>query len=322
MNRIDRLTAMLIQLQTKRIVRAQEIADRFAISLRTVYRDIRALGEAGVPVIGEAGQGYSLQEGYRLPPVMFTREEATAFLTAEKLVEKFTDPATDRTYKSAMFKVRAVLRGGEKDQLEHMENHIQVLRNYLPLPGIDGVLQALLQGASERRVMHLRYRALQAAQPTERDIEPVGVFFSGGYWHALAYCRLRGDYRDFRSDRMERLTATGQHFTTVHPSLRSFLDRIAGEQNLEKAVIRVEARAARFIQNQKYFYGFVSEQEHDQVYDMTFLVPGDDGFLRWLMSFGDQVTPLEPASLRERFARLLQVIQQRHPSSGGPSEPV
>ena len=98
MNRIDRLAAILIQLQSKRIVKAQDLADRFQISLRTVYRDISALEEAGVPIIGESGIGYSLADGYRLPPVMFTKEEATSFLTAEKLVEKFTDRQTNAIF--------------------------------------------------------------------------------------------------------------------------------------------------------------------------------------------------------------------------------
>ena len=91
MNRFDRITAILIQLQSKKVVRAQDLADRFDISLRTVYRDIRTLEEAGVPLYGEAGVGYSIVDGYRLPPVMFTQEEAMAFITAEKLMEKFTD---------------------------------------------------------------------------------------------------------------------------------------------------------------------------------------------------------------------------------------
>uniref|UniRef100_UPI003593F555 helix-turn-helix transcriptional regulator n=1 Tax=Persicitalea sp. TaxID=3100273 RepID=UPI003593F555 len=68
MNRLDRLTALLIQLQSKRILRSQEIAERFDISLRTVYRDMRTLEMAGVPIIGEAGVGYSIVQGYRLPP--------------------------------------------------------------------------------------------------------------------------------------------------------------------------------------------------------------------------------------------------------------
>src|SRR5688572_19482220 len=102
MNRIVRVIAILIQLQSRRVVKAQDIAERFEISLRTVYRDITTLQEAGVPIIGEVGVGYSIMDGYRLPPVMFTKEEAIAFLTAEKLVEKLTDASTKESYLSAM----------------------------------------------------------------------------------------------------------------------------------------------------------------------------------------------------------------------------
>src|SRR5687768_2656700 len=122
MNRIDRVSAILIQLQSKRVVKAQQIADRFRVSLRTIYRDVKCLEEAGIPVIGEAGSGYSLMDGYRLPPVMFTKEEAISFLTAEKLVEKFTDETNGRNFKSAMYKVRAVLRTTEKELLERIDN--------------------------------------------------------------------------------------------------------------------------------------------------------------------------------------------------------
>ena len=96
MNRIDRIAAILIQLQSKRLVKGNEIAERFDISLRTVYRDIQTLIEAGVPILSETGIGYSIMEGYRLPPIMFTREEALAFLTAEKLVQQFTDETTSK----------------------------------------------------------------------------------------------------------------------------------------------------------------------------------------------------------------------------------
>src|SRR6195952_2114515 len=105
MNRINRVSAILIQLQSRRVVKASDIAARFNISLRTVYRDVKTLEEAGVPIIGEAGVGYSIMDGYRLPPVMFTKEEATAFLTAEKFVEQLTDNETSAYYQSAMYKV-------------------------------------------------------------------------------------------------------------------------------------------------------------------------------------------------------------------------
>ena len=131
MNRIDRISAILIQLQSKRVVKGQEIADRFGISLRTVYRDVRTLEEAGVPVVSEAGTGYSLGEGYRLPPVMFSPEEATAFLTAEKLVEKFTDSATSKIYSHGLDKIKAVLRSDDKHNLNQMYEHIEVVKSLI-----------------------------------------------------------------------------------------------------------------------------------------------------------------------------------------------
>src|SRR3954463_4776967 len=130
MNRIDRISAILIHLQSRRVVKAIDIAERFGISLRTVYRDVKTLEEAGIPIIGEAGIGYSIMDGYRLPPVMFTREEATAFLTAEKFVEKLTDAATMAQYQSAMYKVRAVLKTSEKDALENLDGSIEVLKSH------------------------------------------------------------------------------------------------------------------------------------------------------------------------------------------------
>src|SRR5680860_1082305 len=124
--RFDRIVAILIQLQSKRIVRAQDLADRFEVSLRTIYRDIRSLEASGVPIASEAGVGYSIMEGYRLPPVMFTREEAGSFVAAEKLMQKFTDKSLGAYHESAMYKVKSVLRGREKDWISALESQVRI----------------------------------------------------------------------------------------------------------------------------------------------------------------------------------------------------
>jgi predicted DNA-binding transcriptional regulator YafY len=79
--RISRLTAIITQLQTKRLVTAPELASKFSVSVRTIYRDIRALEQAGIPIYVEEGKGYRIMEHYRLPPVMFTESEANALIT-------------------------------------------------------------------------------------------------------------------------------------------------------------------------------------------------------------------------------------------------
>jgi predicted DNA-binding transcriptional regulator YafY len=120
MNRIDRLTAMILMLQGHRVVTAEQLAEHFELSVRTVYRDISALGEAGVPIVAEAGVGYSLMRGYHMPPVMFTEEEAAALFTSGELCEQFGDESLKQSMKGALLKVRAALPDDRKDFLRRL----------------------------------------------------------------------------------------------------------------------------------------------------------------------------------------------------------
>jgi predicted DNA-binding transcriptional regulator YafY len=182
MNRIDRISAILIQLQSRRVVKAADIAERFNISLRTVYRDVKTLEEAGIPLIGEAGVGYSIMDGYRLPPVMFTKEEATAFLTAEKFVEKLTDTSTSANYKSAMYKVRAILKTTEKDLLESMDDRIAVLKTIeRPEIGSNDHIQTILNSIALKK-----YCRLIILPSTARNIPSAMLSLSGYFlWQAI-----------------------------------------------------------------------------------------------------------------------------------------
>lgn len=314
MNRIDRISAILIQLQSRRVVKASDIADRFNISLRTVYRDVKTLEEAGIPLIGEAGVGYSIMDGYRLPPVMFTREEATAFLTAEKLMEKLTDPSSDENYKSAMYKIRSVLRMAEKDYLDNIDGHIEVLKSRRS-PGVKldlNPLQIILRGIGERTVLSIHYFAMHNQQRTERCIEPVGVFYQDNYWHLIAWCRLREDYRDFRLDRISNISLTGERFRTQHPNLNEYISRSARERNLQQVVMRVEKRIVPYLNEQKYYNGFVSEREVDDMVEMTFLTEYIEGFVRWMMMYGDTAIIISPEELKTKVRDLSNTIMLRN----------
>lgn len=118
LKRVSRLTAILTILQTKRLFTAAELADKFSVSIRTIYRDIRALEQAGIPVLTEDGKGYSLMDGYRIPPIMFSESEANALVTAEKLVFKNGDSSLIREYTEAINKIKAVLRYSTKEKTD------------------------------------------------------------------------------------------------------------------------------------------------------------------------------------------------------------
>jgi predicted DNA-binding transcriptional regulator YafY len=314
MNRIDRISAILIQLQSRRVVKASDIADRFGISLRTVYRDVKSLEEAGIPVIGEAGVGYSLVEGYRLPPVMFTREEATAFLTAEKFVEKMTDASTAAQHRSAMYKVRAILKTTEKDLLESLDGSIAVLKSQTQRRANNNNdhLQAILNGVANKKVLCIDYMAGYSQEKTNREIEPVGIFYLDNYWHLIAYCRMRADYRDFRIDRIRSLTETEHTFEGKHPTLKTYIERTAEEHKLQTIIIRVENEIVRYISEQRYYNGFVSEIQGDKYSEMTFLTMSIEGFVRWFMMFGDQAEIVSPQFVRDRVKAIANVIAARN----------
>jgi predicted DNA-binding transcriptional regulator YafY len=312
MNRIDRVSAILIQLQSRRVVKAIDIAGRFNISLRTVYRDVKTLEEAGIPIIGEAGVGYSIMEGYRLPPVMFTREEATAFLTAEKFVEKLTDASTMEHHKSAMYKIRAILKTAEKNLLEDIDNKIEVLKSHSQLR-VDNKdhIQTLLNSIAKRNVLTIDYFANHSQQHTRRDIEPIGIFYKDSYWHLIACCRLRNAYRDFRIDRINCVLVTDKVFDSKHPTLKAYIAQTAKEQELDLVVIKVNKEIYSHLEYQKYYSGFVSEKTIGNQIEMTFLTTSLEGFARWFM-FGDSAEIVSPDSLKERVGNIAAVIVQKN----------
>src|SRR5688572_13843418 len=110
MNRLIRLTNILLQLQSRRLVTSQDLAEKFGISQRTVYRDIRALEEAGVPVIGEIGTGYFLPDDYRMPPLMFSEDEINALLTAREYFSTNPDNSVFTNIDSLVVKIKTVLK--------------------------------------------------------------------------------------------------------------------------------------------------------------------------------------------------------------------
>ena len=313
MNRIDRVTAILIQLQSKRVVKAQEIAYRFTISLRTVYRDIKTLEAAGIPIIGEAGIGYSIMEGYRLPPVMFTREEATAFLTAEKLVEKLTDNSTRETYGAAMFKIKSVLRLTERDHMENMDKYIEVIESpYLSNQKNEtAYLQSILRAIGEKAILNIDYFAEHSQEKTNRNIEPIGIFFMSRYWYLIAWCTLRKDYRTFRVDHIKYLSVTAIYFEKEHPSLQSFLTKVSKEKELYTIIVRVEKEIIKYLGEQKFYNGFVSQKEVDGKIEMTFLTASLEGFARWYMLFGQWAEILAPKELPALILKNLDALSKK-----------
>lgn len=310
LNRFDRIVAILIQLQSKRIVKAQELADRFNVSLRTVYRDVRTLEASGVPIISEAGVGYSIMDGYRLPPVMFTREEAASFLTAEKLMKGFTDKSLEASYETAMIKIRSVLRGAEKDMVETLDNQIQIRRsNRLFNEKIPNVLEVTMHAIADRRQVELDYEGYDKDKRTQRVIEPIGLFHENNHWYVSAYCCLRDDYRHFRADRILGLKALAATFSKEHGPATMQLSQWEPSSTVQVR-LRMPERVARYVRMERKYYGFREESLDGEEVEMIFDAPEScEGIARWFLMFADHARIIEPQQMKDRVKSILDAIQ-------------
>lgn len=222
MNRIDRLLGILTLIQSKKYVQAETIADKYNISIRTVYRDVRALCEQGIPVSFEPNKGYFIMQGYFLPPVSFTTEEANALLLMESLVKGFTDKSIQAHYTNVLNKVKAVLRTTQKEQVESMSANIM-----MQLPACFDTnyehLSIIQNAVTTKTVLELSYTS-KTEETSLRRIEPIGLIFYAMHWHLIGWCTLRSDYRDFRVSRITQIRNLEKPFTKAdHLPLQEYM---------------------------------------------------------------------------------------------------
>lgn len=305
--RFDRIISILIQLQSKRIVKAQELADRFEVSLRTIYRDIRSLETSGVPIYSEPGVGYSLVDGYRLPPVMFTREEATSFIASEKLMETFIDKELGKHYASAMFKIKSVLKNTDKDWLSSIESKVIIQQPSVHLfnEKVPDAMSILFKSIANKTQVKLLYQAFDS-DSFERIIEPVGIFHDNNNWYIFGFCHLRKDYRQFRADRIQGIEQTNTLFVREHNTLETYLNK-EKECPTTQVILLVDKKIVKYLDYEKKYHGFVSQKKIDDKIEMIFLSRDiENGFSRWLLMFADYATIIEPPRLKERMLELLE----------------
>ncbi|RYE54436.1 MAG: YafY family transcriptional regulator [Sphingobacteriales bacterium] len=222
MNRIDRLFGILILLQTRKYITADKIADQFEISIRTVYRDIKALSEQGIPISFEQPKGYFIVQGYFLPPVSFNTEEANALLIMERVVTGFTDKSIQKHYTTALNKVKAVLKTTQKEKLEFLNDNIKI-QLHDSMKNEFEHLSILQTAISSQNIIEIIYTTL-GSENSKREIEPIGLIFYAFNWHLIAWCHLREQYRDFRVSRIEKIRCIESPFRkTEHMKLSEYM---------------------------------------------------------------------------------------------------
>ncbi|MBD1582853.1 helix-turn-helix transcriptional regulator [Pseudoalteromonas sp. S16_S37] len=229
MHKSERLFQLVNLLKGRRLaITAKQLAERFEVSERTIYRDIESLQDSGVPIHGEAGIGYIIDD-HPLPPMMFNVDELTALLLGSKMVGAWTDPTLSGHAKAAIEKIEAVLPPHLKQQSDHSPYLVSSFNHGKKQQDFSESLRKAI--ASCTRV-ELQYSDVNDT-PSNRVIEPLGLVYWGGKWTLIAFCLLRQDYREFRLDRMQKLTITNNHFVKHK------------EKNLEHYIALIRAKYAK-----------------------------------------------------------------------------
>ena len=221
--RLSRLTAILTQLQTKRLLTASELAKKFSLSVRTIYRDIRALEHAGVPILTQEGKGYTLMEGYRIPPIMFTEKQANALILAEQLVLKNKDASFVNDYLEAIEKIKALLSYKFKDKANLLAERTRFNQNINSEKNSNSLsdLQFALTNSCVTKIDYTN----EANENTTRSVEPFALLSTTENWLLVAFCRSRNTFRFFRLDRIKKLEILIEKFPAHQMTLQEYFDK-------------------------------------------------------------------------------------------------
>ena len=306
---------MVLFLQGRRVVRAEDLAARFEINIRTVYRDIAALGEAGVPISGEAGVGYCLMKGYQLPPVMFTVEEASAFFVGGELVKQFTDASLQGPMASALDKLRAVLPRDRQDHVEKLVSRT-IVRGRAGRATPDLAAQRWMVTVQRavvlRRVLRMTYRGLDRDEDTHREVEPLGVVFYGGAWSLVGWCRLRKDIRHFRVDRIQRLELLPVTFPPRDDfSLVKHMENYGEERRSLPVQVWFHRYAQERAQRESYAT-LIEEKRRDGGSEFTLYSFSLEWTAQWLLSFGERAEAVAPVKLRRLVCSAAEKIIEKY----------
>ena len=279
----------------------RDLAEKFEVNVRTIYRDLVTLGtELMVPVYEEKAR-WAIDEGYYLPPIRFTVSEALNVFLAARLMLSYShryDPNVDSTFSVLASVLPPPLREQVQKTLDWMRS----------LPKSESYLRALAKLAeawTSRHKVRITYRALEAEKATERIIEPYFIepAAAGHSSYVLAYCHRAGELRSFKIERIEDIQVTDETYTipTDFDANRYFGSAwgVVVEGEVKTIRLKFDSGVARIIEETVWHPSQVLETQKDGSVVMTLKVMETIELYSWILSWGEKVKVLEPSEIRD-----------------------
>ena len=230
MSQLSRLISTLTLLRSKRILTATELAEKYDVSIRTIYRDIRKLEEAGVPVYTIEGMGYSLMDNYTVAPVQFTEKQANALITAQHVVNQSKDASFISDFNDALVKIKSVFKSSIQEKSESLSARIHVF-NWEYEDFSSDALSEVQLAITNLNYIEIDYQKVNDSTSSFRTIEPCAMYSTNNKWILIAWCHLRNDYRAFRIDRIRHFKILEKIFEDRKFDLQDYFvhDSYSGE---------------------------------------------------------------------------------------------
>lgn len=314
MQKSQRLIQLIMRINAKPSFTVKELADEFGLSTRTITRDLLELSELGVPVYSVQGRGggYRLLQERLLPPISFTESEAISMFFACQSMEYFGSLPFGEGADSALHKFYHYLPADVRETIDRLKNRVMLWNPYRSMSA--EVLQTLLKAVMIGSVVTIKYKSSSGI--SVRNIQPIGLYASSGYWYCPAYCFVKEDVRQFRADRILTAALNEQADRRADISQKTLLDKPSeGDQEQTTLELEMTQRGVWLLEPNPRFHPFIQHNE-DGSGSLRMNIPTEDirFYVDLIWPFGDEVKVVAPsdavAYIQQKIESLLSLYRR------------
>jgi len=316
LNRTERLFAMILLLQNRPNMTSRDLAEYFGVSRRTIFRDLRALSESGVPLTYAEGGGYEILEGYQLPPLMLSAREAATLLIGTEFMKLQSDASLREDADKVGLKIKSVLPDEVRSYIERLQQRT-VLDPYW-LSGVqasdeeEGRWYEISQAVAGQRSVLMEYYVPSRDEVTRRTVDPLGLVYYTDHWNLIAFDHLRKDIRNFRLDQIRTMRVLNERFTPPAGfSLEAHLRERGARPNNKRIQILFAPQVYRWARP-SIPAAIEEERETPEGTEVTFYFENLDYVAHWLLRYGTRAHVLEPDELRELVRKEAQAVAEQY----------
>jgi predicted DNA-binding transcriptional regulator YafY len=323
----SRLITLIMLLQKQPNQKAAVLAGELGVSVRTLHRYFSALDDMGIPIYAERGPngGFSLVRGYKMPPLVFTPEEAAAVSLGAGLVEDLWGDLYREAARSALAKLEAMLP--EQQRAEVSWARQALVTTGLVNSGLEAlaaILESLRGAIRKTQRVQMLYQSAAWPAPETRQLDPYALAFRWGWWYVVGYCHTRQALRIFRLDRIRELVVLPQTFQPPAGfDARGFMESSTGSQPQVQARLKFPRKFAQAARLNHLFWS-ESEQQSDGSLLVSFPAPNLDWAASTILAYGPTVEVLDPPELRQLVhawaQKVVELYEEKEALSANPRE--